>query len=276
MPLTKSRDGVNLYYEVHGDGPLPVIFMHGWSGTGHYFNKTIEHLELRDLRAITVDIRGHGDSDKPDHGYSDEQLAVDLLTVADAAGAEAFVLVGFSMSGRFAQYVPLIAPDRVRGLVLVAGGPAAPIPFPSETRRDWVSRAGQPKRLAEVTAMFVTRPVETELLDRFGQEAAKASSIALDATLGLCVEASFADRLQEIRVPALVVGGIHDSLLAPEVLRQAVASPLPRGRCVFLNSNHEIPLEQPCELAAVIGAFTVGLGNAAGVSTRYFRAERSP
>jgi len=260
MPTTKARDGVRLYYEIHGNGPLPVIFMHGWSGTGHYFNGTIEHLELTDVRAITMDLRGHGDSDKPDHGYSDEQLAADLLTVADSAGAEAFVLVGFSMSGRFAQYVPLIAPDRVRGLVLVAACPAAPIPFPTELRHDWVARAGQPKRLADVTAMFTTRPVEADVLDRFGQEAAKASSRALDATLGLCVEVSFAERLQEIRAPALIVGGIHDSLLAPDILRQAVAAPLPRGHCVFLNSNHEIPLEQPCELAAVIGAFMVGLG----------------
>jgi pimeloyl-ACP methyl ester carboxylesterase len=233
--------------------------MHGWSGTGHYFNDTIEHLDLTNLRAVTMDLRGHGDSDKPDHGYSDKQLAADLLAVADTAGAEAFVLIGFSMSGRFAQYVPLIAPDRVRGLALVAPCPASPIPLPPETRRDWVARAGQLKRLAEVTAMFITQPVRTDVLDRFGHEAAKASSFALDATLGLCVEASFADRLQEIRVPAPVVGGIHDSLLTPEVLRQAVAAPLPKGRSVFLNSNHEIPLEQPCELAAVIGAFAAGL-----------------
>lgn len=260
MPKTKTRDGVQLYYEIHGNGPLALIFMHGWAGTGHYFNGTIEHLELTGLRAITMDLRGHGDSDKPEQGYSDEQLAVDVLTVAEAARADAFVLVGFSMSGRFAQYVPLIAPDRVRGLVLVAGCPAAPIPLPAETRRDWVARAGQPERLAEVTAMFVTRPVEAAVLDRFGHDAAKASSVALDATLGLVVEASFADRLQEIRVPALVVGGIHDSLITPDVLRQAVAAPLPQGRCVFLNSNHEVPLEQPRELAAVLGAFTAGIG----------------
>lgn len=261
MPKTKAINRVQLYYEAHGDGLLPLIFMHGWSGTGHYFNGTIEHLDLTNLRAITMDLRGHGDSDKPEHGYSDEQLAADLLAVADAAGAEKFVLVGFSMSGRFAQYVPLIAPNRVQGLVLVAGCPASPIPLPPETRRDWVARAGQPKRLAEVTAMFITRPVQPDVLDRFGQGAAKASAFALDATLGLCIEASFADRLHEIRVPALIIGGIHDSLLTPQVLRQSVAKPLPKGQCVFLNSNHEVPLEQPCELAAVIGAFAAGLGS---------------
>src|SRR5262249_41009975 len=97
--------------------------------------------------------------------------------------------------------------------------------------------------------MFITRPVDTDVLARFGQEAAKASSRALNAMLGLCIEVSFSERLQEIRVPALIVGGIHDSLLTPDILRQAVAGPIPMGHCVFLNSNHEIPLEQrDCQL----------------------------
>lgn len=263
MPSTTTADGVRLHYEVYGDGPLVLLFMHGWAGSGNYFASTLQHLDLSGLRAVTMDFRGHGDSDKPEKGYSDEQLAADALAVADAVGADVLVPVGFSMSGRFAQYVPLLAPNRVRGLVLVAGCPAAPIPFPEETRRDWVARAGSPERLAEVTAMFLTQPVQREVLERFGQEAAKASATALDATLGLCIETSFAERVKQIQCPALVVGGIHDPIFGPDALRQAVADPLPRARCVFLDSNHEIPLEQPRELAAVVGAFLAALGGPA-------------
>ncbi len=259
MPVTTTRDGVRLHYDMYGQGPLTLLFMHGWAGSGNYFAGTVEHLEFSGFRAVTMDLRGHGDSDKPEHGYSDEQLAADALAVTDTGGADVLVPVGFSMSGRFAQYVPLLAPNRVRGLVLVAGCPAAPIPLPQETRRDWVAHAGRPDRLAELTAMFLTQPVAPEVLDRFGREAAKASHAALDATLGLCIEASFADRLKEIRTPTLVVVGVHDPIFGPDALRQAVAGPLPCARCVFLNSNHEIPLEQPRELAAVVGAFLAGL-----------------
>lgn len=77
----------------------------------------------------------------------------------------------------------LVAPARVRGQVLVAGYHASPIPFPEETRRDWVARAGDDERLTQVNTMFMTRPVEPSVLERFGRQAAKAAAVALDETL---------------------------------------------------------------------------------------------
>jgi len=260
MPSVKAHDGVLLHYEVRGDGPLTLLFMHGWSSTGSYFDETLDYLDLAGLRVVSLDLRGHGASGKPDHGYTDEQIAVDALTVADAVKADQVVPVGFSMSGRFAQYVALLAPSRIRGLVLVAGCPASPIPLPEATRRDWVSRVGDPQALAAVTAMFITRPVDSAVLDRLGRGAAMACETALNATLGLCMKESFADRLREIRVPTIVVGGIHDPIFPPEALRDAVAGRLARARTVFLNSNHEVPIEQPREMAAILEAFVAGLG----------------
>jgi pimeloyl-ACP methyl ester carboxylesterase len=260
MTFATSSDGVRVRFDVRGEGSQSLLFLHGWAGSGRYFDQTLDSMDLTGLRAITLDLRGHGDSDKPENGYTDEQLGHDVLAVADAAGADAMIVVGFSMSGRFAQYVPLLAPERVRGLVLIAGCPAGPIPLPAETRRDWVARAGQAERLAEVTASFVMQPVDRAILDSYGREAAKACSTALDATLGLCIEQDFSGRVSEIDAPVLIVAGAHDPIFPPDVLRQAVAGPLRRARTVVLNSNHEIPREQPRELAAVIEAFVAGLG----------------
>ena len=65
--------------------------MHGWAGAGAYFDETLKYLDLTGLRAITFDLRGHGDSDKPETGYSDERFARDAFTVADAVGANEIV-----------------------------------------------------------------------------------------------------------------------------------------------------------------------------------------
>ena len=89
-------------------------------------------------------------------------------------------IIGFSMSGRFAQYLSVLAPNRVHGQILVTGCPASPIPFPEEMRRDWVGRAGNAERLKEITAMYTTRPVAAAVLDRIGEEAAKARQVALE------------------------------------------------------------------------------------------------
>ena len=147
MALIQTDDGARISYRARGEGPLTVLFMHGWAGSGSYFDETLKYLDLAGLRAVTMDLRGHGDSDKPDTGYTDERLAKDALAVVDEVGADKVVVVGFSMSGRFAQYLSVVAPERVSGQVLVAGCPASPIPLPEETRRDWVSRAGDAERL---------------------------------------------------------------------------------------------------------------------------------
>lgn len=259
MAFVQADDGVRISYNARGEGPLTVLFMHGWSGSGGYFDQTLTHLDLKGLRAVTMDLRGHGDSGKPDSGYTDERFARDAFAVADAARADEIVVVGFSMSGRFAQYLPVVAPKRVRGQVLVAGCPASPVPFPEETRRDWVDRAGDAERLKAVTAMFLTKPVEPAVLDRFGADAAKAAPAALDETLKILMHTSFADKLGSTRVPTLVVGGIHDPIFSPEALRGWVAS-MPGARLALLDSNHEIPIEQSREFAAVLEAFIAGLG----------------
>ena len=259
MAFVQTDDGVKISYRVMGEGPLTVLFMHGWSGSGAYFGEVLKYLDVTGLRAVTMDLRGHGESDKPDHGYTDERLAKDAFAVADAVGADTVVVVGFSMSGRFVQYLSVVAPERVRGQVLVAGCPASPIPLPEETRRDWVARAGDAERLREVAAMFITRPVEPAVLESFGTEAAKAAQIALDETLKVCMYASFVDKLESVHIPTLVVGGIHDPIFTPDALRGWVAS-MPRARLALLDSNHDIFLEQPREFAAVLEAFIAGLG----------------
>lgn len=260
MKFAQTDDGVRIAYAARGEGSLTLLFLHGWSGSGAYFDETLKHLDRAGLRTVAFDLRGHGDSDQPEHGYSDERIAQDALAVADAVQAEQFIAIGFSMSGRFAQYLSVLAPARVRGQVLVAGCPAAPVPIPDEVRRDWVARAGDAERLAQVTSMFTTRPVEPSVLEHVGRQAAKATAVALDETLKTCIHASFIDRLAAVQTPTLVVGGIHDTLFTPEVLAQGVVAPLRRARLAFLDSNHEIPIEQPREFAALLQAFVAGLG----------------
>ena len=63
MAVVKTDDGVDISYRVLGTGPCTLLFMHGWAGAGAYFDETLKYLDLTGLRAITFDLRGHGDSD---------------------------------------------------------------------------------------------------------------------------------------------------------------------------------------------------------------------
>jgi non-heme chloroperoxidase len=264
MPVAMTDDGVALSFASAGEGPPDLLFMHGWAGSGRYFDATVEQLDLDRARAVTYDFRGHRESTAAEGGYTLERLAADALAVADAAGLREFVIVGFSMSAKFCQYVTLAAPDRVAGQILIAGCPAGQVPLPPETVGDWLAREGDPGRLAEVAEPFMTRPVAPELMERFGRDAALAGRAALAGTLDAVIATSFADRLGAIEAPSLVVGGSGDPMFAPEALRAGVVAPLAGARLALINCGHEVPIEAPAELAAVIEGFLAGLQAAPG------------
>jgi lipase len=104
-----------------GDGPDPVVCLHGITAQHRAFTPAARRVaQLRGL--VGVDLRGRGDSDKPDAGYGLEAHASDVLRVLDHLGLEDAVLAGHSMGGFVAMKAALMFPDRVRALVLLDGG----------------------------------------------------------------------------------------------------------------------------------------------------------
>ncbi len=259
MPVVTMDDGCALSYATAGTGPPHLLFMHGWAGSGRYFDATIGHLDLTRLGTVTYDLRGHRESDPATDGYTLERIAADALAVADAAGLGEFVLVGFSMSAKFGQYVSVLAPERVVGQILVAGCPAGEIPLPREMIDDWLSREGDPERMAQLPEPFMTRPVEPELMERFAHDAATIGRPALEGTLDAVMTSSFVDQLASITAPSLVIGGSGDPMFPPDMLRGAVVPPLAGARLELIDCGHEVPIEAPRELAALIEDFVAGL-----------------
>ena len=261
MTTVRTADGISLSYQTFGDGPRNLLFMHGWAGSGSYWDELLKHLDLGRLRAITYDMRGHGESDRTETGFTLDEIAHDALAVADHAGAGKFVLIGFSMSGKFAQYVSHISPDRVEGQILIAGAPAGVIPFPSETYAFFLSCAGNREMMRGMISQFIKEPVQPEVIDRFLDCAIKISPGTLEGTLNTCIHASFAEKLAKVRARTLVIGGTHDPISARKSSVKRVVAPLSCARLALVDCSHEIPIEKPQELAALIEAFLAGLGN---------------
>ena len=104
-----------------GRGPDPVVCLHGITAQHRAFNAAARYLEpSRGL--VGVDLRGRGDSDKPESGYSLEAHAADVVRVLDHLGLESAVLAGHSMGGFVALKTALMFPERVRAIVLLDGG----------------------------------------------------------------------------------------------------------------------------------------------------------
>jgi lipase len=104
-----------------GSGPDPVVCLHGITAQHRAFNALANQL-MGSRGLVGVDLRGRGDSAKPESGYGLDTHAADLIRVLDHLGLENAVILGHSMGGFVALKCALSYPDRVRALALLDGG----------------------------------------------------------------------------------------------------------------------------------------------------------
>ena len=117
------RDGIAVYYEVHGSGP-PILLSHGFAATGNMWAPQIEML-AQDHQVILWDLRGHGRSDSPveSDAYSQEQSLGDMAAILDALGIQKAIIGGHSLGGFLSLAFHAKHPERVAALVLSGNGP---------------------------------------------------------------------------------------------------------------------------------------------------------
>src|SRR5262249_15770490 len=122
MP-TINRSGVNLYYEVHGEGPA-LLLSHGYSATSQMWQGQIAALS-RLHKVIVWDMRGHGRSDSPNDQseYSHEKSVEDMAALLDVVGVEKAIVAGLSLGGYISLAFHLAHPQRVRALIIIDTGP---------------------------------------------------------------------------------------------------------------------------------------------------------
>ncbi|MEU3956420.1 alpha/beta fold hydrolase [Streptomyces achromogenes] len=91
-----TNDGVRLTYRDSGGDGVPLLMLHGWGQTQEMFRHQASGLGTG-RRVVTLDLRGHGTSEKPRHGYRIARLARDVLDLVDHLELERFDALGWSM-----------------------------------------------------------------------------------------------------------------------------------------------------------------------------------
>jgi pimeloyl-ACP methyl ester carboxylesterase len=134
---TVRANGIALHVAELGSGPL-VLLLHGFP---HFW--WTWHRQLRDLadagyRAVAVDLRGFGASDKPPRGYDAPNLADDIASLVSALGESDAVVVGSDLGGVLAWTMAATRPALVRGVVLL--GAAHPLRLRSALGSDRTQR----------------------------------------------------------------------------------------------------------------------------------------
>jgi non-heme chloroperoxidase len=113
-----TSDGVKLHYLEAGSGK-PILMIPGWSQTAEQFKHQLTGLSDR-YRVIAIDLRGHGESEKPEFGYKISRLAKDVHDVIYALDLNEVNILGHSMgSSVIWNYYDLFGPERLSKLLLI-------------------------------------------------------------------------------------------------------------------------------------------------------------
>src|SRR4051794_37021898 len=120
MPSFFEHQGRRLAYTVYGDGPRVCVLLHGLLLSQKMHRPLARALAARGNRVVTLDLLGHGRSDRPRDmtKYSMTQYGEEVVALLDHLDVREAVVAGTSLGANTALEAAVLAPERVRGMVV--------------------------------------------------------------------------------------------------------------------------------------------------------------
>jgi pimeloyl-ACP methyl ester carboxylesterase len=209
--MTKSghieADGVNYYYEIHGQGE-PLLLLHGGLGTIDMFEPILPALS-EGRQVIAVDLQGHGRTALGDRKISLQDMGDDMATIVRELGHEQVDAMGYSFGGGVAFRFAVQHPDVVRRLVIISAG-FSTAGFHPEMRPQQGAVSGAMAEGMKDTPMYQSymavapHPEDfPKLLDRMGEYMQE--------------DFDFSEDVKTLSMPVMLVFGDSDMFTTPHI-----------------------------------------------------------
>jgi pimeloyl-ACP methyl ester carboxylesterase len=254
--------GIEFEVEEAGAGARALVLVHGFTGSRDDFREHMGPLAVLG-RTVALDNRGHGGTTNSGRAedYTTEGMAEDLGAVLDALGLERVDLLGHSLGGMIALRFVLARPERVASLILMDSSALAMTKLmPARLRDSLAARVlaegvgALGPRMRAAAASGARPPSAKRAEERMGTDLfwsrIQAKLDAMDAVAWdalsrvLAEHVSLLDRLNEIRIPTLVLVGTEDAPLRDAADELARGIPGARLRIVP-DAAHSPQLENP-------------------------------
>ncbi len=256
--VAQLATGIRMHYAEQGDARGPaVILLHGYSDSWFSFSRILPKASSR-VRMYALDLRGHGESDRPAQGYAMRDLAADVIAFMDAKGIQRATIVGHSMGSIVAQQVAIAAPARVQRLVLVGSGRSVRNMAGIGEFADVVGELADPvpaRFLREFQESTIHAPVPPAFLDSVIDESRKLPARVWKELMVGMLAADPPTALADAGIPTLIVWGDHDQFFLRGE-QEALLAMLPASRLVvFDETGHAVHWEKPEAFVQTLEAF---------------------
>ncbi len=233
-----------------------LVLLHGFAGTRRTWDGVLAHLDRERYRPLALDLPGHGELSGAPDPIDLESCVASVLE----RSPRRFALCGYSMGGRIALHIAMLAPERLSRLILIAGGPGI------HDRDERAERRGADRALAEQIAagsiedflarwcaqpMFAEDPPQVQALGR--EDYRRNDPVSLAAALrglGPGELPSLWTSLPELATPVAIVAGDRDEKF--QDIAWKMVEGMAGGRLRTIVGGHRLPLESPRAVAAAI------------------------
>ena len=229
-----------IYYALEGQPANPVLILSNSLGADFSMWDPQMPKFLQSFRVLRSDTRGHGRSSVTPGPYSIEQLAKDVLALADSQQFERFHFCGLSMGGQIGMWLAANAPERLKKVVLCSTAAKIGTPEMWNPRIATVLKEGMKNVAAGAIERWFTPAFRAnnpsiiahiqKVLETTDPEGYAACSAAVR-------DFDFREKLNTIRTPTLVISGTHDPATTPSD-GQFLANRISGARYVELNGAH--------------------------------------
>ena len=256
MLFAKSDDAL-IHYATEGQaGKPPLILSNSLGADFSMWDPQIPEFS-KSFRVLRSDTRGHGKSSVTSTPYSIEQLARDVLALADALQFEHFHFCGLSMGGQIGMWLAVNAPERLNRVVLCSTAAKIGAPEMWNARIATVLKEGMKNVAAAAVERWFTpafRAKNPSLIAHVQKVLETTSPEGYASCSAAVRDFDFREKLNQIRTPTLIISGTHDSATTPAD-GQLLANLISGARYVELNGAHLCNIEDADRFTGEVCAF---------------------
>ena len=239
MPFLKSTDA-QIHYAIEGPPGQPALILSNSLGADFsMWDPQIPEF-TKSLRVVRSDTRGHGESSVTPGPYSIKQLAKDVLALADSLQFERFHFCGLSMGGQIGMWLGANASQRLSKLILSSTAAKIGTPEMWNARIEAVRKNGMKQVASAAIERWFTpsfRAKNPSVITHIQKVLETTSPEGYAACSAAVRDFDIREQLNKIRVPTLVISGLHDPATNPSDGR-FLAEHIPGARYVELNGAH--------------------------------------
>ncbi|MFX0135970.1 MAG: alpha/beta fold hydrolase [Candidatus Hodarchaeota archaeon] len=267
----EADDGTKLYYEIHGNNNgRPILFLHGWGVGSVFFSEQIPPLIKAGYKAITMDARSHGKSDR-DIKYMEEHkdrmldlMYMDFMNFLEHLNLkEDFTLIGHSAGGGISLLFGSMTElkEKIASMVIINSGYTISenpsvlllwelVPLFVNVLYNPLLRTGYKLVLrnnATITALALALQQPREKIRSWIEDLINIPKEQIILEYQNFKRYNIKVHLKDIKCPSLIIGGQLD-MVTPVYMSRQMAKEIPNSELVVVNAGHFAMLEQAAQV----------------------------